>query len=229
MASVLVIEDDQRIRETIARALADNGHAVRTEGRGTDALGVVVDWRPDVVVLDLGLPDLDGARRAPDGAGRVDRSRDRRHGPRRRRRDRAAARRRRRRLRDQALLRRAARRPHPGRAAARRRRRRRAPTASWSASSRSTPTAARRPSTASRSSSPASSSTCSPTSPAAARRSVTRRELLAEVWRQPYGGADKTIDVHLSWLRRKLGETAGRAPLPPHRPRRGREARAPDA
>jgi DNA-binding response OmpR family regulator len=28
------------------------------------------------------------------------------------------------------------------------------------------------------------------------------------VWHQPYGGADKTIDVHLSWLRRKLGETA---------------------
>ena len=44
-----------------------------------------------------------------------------------------------------------------------------------------------------------------------ARRSpevVTRRELLAEVWRQPHGGADKTIDVHLSWLRRKLGESA---------------------
>ena len=37
---------------------------------------------------------------------------------------------------------------------------------------------------------------------------VTRQELFAEVWRQPYGGADKTIDVHLSWLRRKLGETA---------------------
>ena len=37
---------------------------------------------------------------------------------------------------------------------------------------------------------------------------VTKRELLKEVWRQPYGGADKTVDVHLSWLRRKLGETA---------------------
>ena len=32
--------------------------------------------------------------------------------------------------------------------------------------------------------------------------------LLAEVWQSPYGGADKTVDVHLSWLRRKLGETA---------------------
>jgi two-component system, OmpR family, KDP operon response regulator KdpE len=37
---------------------------------------------------------------------------------------------------------------------------------------------------------------------------VTKRELLAEVWRQPCGAADKTVDVHLSWLRRKLGETA---------------------
>ncbi len=37
---------------------------------------------------------------------------------------------------------------------------------------------------------------------------VSKRELLAEVWRQPYGGADKTVDVHLSWLRRKLGESA---------------------
>ena len=37
---------------------------------------------------------------------------------------------------------------------------------------------------------------------------VTKRELLAEVWQQPYGGSDRTVDVHLSWLRRKLGESA---------------------
>ena len=37
---------------------------------------------------------------------------------------------------------------------------------------------------------------------------VSKRELLAEVWRQPYGGGDRTVDVHLSWLRRKLGESA---------------------
>ncbi len=36
---------------------------------------------------------------------------------------------------------------------------------------------------------------------------VTRAELRTEVWQQPYGD-DQTIDVHLSWLRRKLGETA---------------------
>jgi len=37
---------------------------------------------------------------------------------------------------------------------------------------------------------------------------VTKREMLAEVWGQPFGGGDRTVDVHLSWLRRKLGETA---------------------
>jgi DNA-binding response OmpR family regulator len=37
---------------------------------------------------------------------------------------------------------------------------------------------------------------------------VTKRELLAQVWRQPLGNADKTVDVHISWLRRKLGEDA---------------------
>jgi DNA-binding response OmpR family regulator len=37
---------------------------------------------------------------------------------------------------------------------------------------------------------------------------MSKRELLAEVWREPYGGSDHTIDVHLSWLRKKLGESA---------------------
>ncbi|MFH1331489.1 MAG: response regulator transcription factor [Actinomycetota bacterium] len=38
-------------------------------------------------------------------------------------------------------------------------------------------------------------------------RVASRRDLLAEVWEQPLGGSDKTLDVHLSWLRQKLGET----------------------
>ena len=37
---------------------------------------------------------------------------------------------------------------------------------------------------------------------------ITKRELLSEVWQQGYGGGERTVDVHLSWLRRKLGETA---------------------
>ena len=37
---------------------------------------------------------------------------------------------------------------------------------------------------------------------------VSKRELLADVWQQAYGGSERSVDVHLSWLRRKLGETA---------------------
>ncbi len=34
---------------------------------------------------------------------------------------------------------------------------------------------------------------------------ISKRDLLAGVWGQPFGGGDRTVDVHLSWLRRKLG------------------------
>jgi len=37
---------------------------------------------------------------------------------------------------------------------------------------------------------------------------VSRRQLMAEVWRQPYGGSEKSVDVHVSWIRKKLGESA---------------------
>jgi DNA-binding response OmpR family regulator len=37
---------------------------------------------------------------------------------------------------------------------------------------------------------------------------LSKRQLLAEVWQMPWGGGDRTVEVHLSWLRRKLGETA---------------------
>ena len=47
---------------------------------------------------------------------------------------------------------------------------------------------------------------------------ISKKELLANVWHMPYGGADKTVDVHLHWLRRKLGETAD-TPIYLHRVR----------
>ncbi|MCP2170141.1 response regulator transcription factor [Goodfellowiella coeruleoviolacea] len=40
-----------------------------------------------------------------------------------------------------------------------------------------------------------------------ADRVVTRSELSTNVWQRPYLGTDRTVDVHLSWLRRKLGES----------------------
>jgi DNA-binding response OmpR family regulator len=44
-------------------------------------------------------------------------------------------------------------------------------------------------------------------------RVVSRQELIEEVWQQPYFGSEQTVDVHVSWLRRKLGETAAEPKL----------------
>ena len=39
---------------------------------------------------------------------------------------------------------------------------------------------------------------------------ISRRELMTQVWQQARIGEEQTIDVHISWLRRKLGETAAK-------------------
>ena len=54
---------------------------------------------------------------------------------------------------------------------------------------------------------------------------VTRERLIDEVWDVNWFGSTKTLDVHVSSLRRKLGEDSGRAALHPHGPRRGLPAR----
>ncbi len=60
MSAIFLVEDDQAIRSALTRSLSDRGHAVRTAARALDGLRDIVAWAPDVVVLDLGLPDLDG-------------------------------------------------------------------------------------------------------------------------------------------------------------------------
>lgn len=60
MASVLVIEDDPVIRSSLMAALTSFGHVVRTAADGFGGLREVTRMRFDAVVLDLGLPDLDG-------------------------------------------------------------------------------------------------------------------------------------------------------------------------
>ncbi|WP_210633981.1 response regulator transcription factor [Streptomyces sp. GESEQ-13] len=211
MASVLVVEDDQFVRSALIRQLTDASHTVRSVGTALEALREVAHFRFDVVVLDLGLPDLDGSealkmlRGITDVPVIVATARD-----------------------DEteivrllnagaddyltkpfsvehlsarmaAVLRRA--RAQGGEAA---------------------------PSPVIR----VGGLTVDPLRRQAdldgvqldlTRREfdllaflagrpgvvVPRRELLAEVWQQSYGD-DQTIDVHLSWLRRKLGETAAR-------------------
>ncbi|HET9442398.1 MAG TPA: response regulator transcription factor [Acidimicrobiales bacterium] len=205
MPSVFLIEDDRRIRETLTEALAGRGHVVEVSASALPGLQRVLDAEPDVVVLDLGLPDLDGVdalrmlravSRVPvivvtarDDEEEIVRTLD------------AGA--------DdymvkpfsaaqldariRAVLRRAGEeaagpvvigdlRVDPG--------------------AREATLAGRRLEL--------SRKEFELLAYLAGRAGtvVTKRELLAEIWRQPYGGADKTVDVHLSWLRRKLGETA---------------------
>ena len=206
MATILLIEDDVSIRSAITRALTDLGHVVSTSSTGMSGLESAVDNPPDVVLLDLGLPDIDGLQvlamlRAvsevpviiitardddADMVTALDGGADdyvvKPFGI-----EQVEARLR-------AILR------------------------------RSGPSVAEGPLVV-------GALTIDPLTRqvsldgesidlsrkefdlllALAQRAgevVTKRELLADVWRQTYGGGDRTVDVHLSWLRRKLGETA---------------------
>jgi len=57
---VLVVDDDPTICRTLRINLRARGHEVETVGSGRDALSTFADRTPDLVILDLGLPDLDG-------------------------------------------------------------------------------------------------------------------------------------------------------------------------
>jgi two-component system response regulator MprA len=57
---VLVIEDDAEIADVLRRTLRQEGHEVRSAADGVAALEVAEDFVPDLVILDLGLPKLDG-------------------------------------------------------------------------------------------------------------------------------------------------------------------------
>ncbi len=57
---VLVVEDDPVVAEILAAALDAHGYRVRTATAGVEALDMAGVDVPDVVILDLGLPDLDG-------------------------------------------------------------------------------------------------------------------------------------------------------------------------
>jgi len=206
MASVVIIEDEQRIRELVARVLADRGHDVESTATAIEGLQAVVRISPELVILDIGLPDLDGAEllkmiravsdvpiivataRSEDrdvirtlDAGADDYltkpfSVDQLE------------------ARVRAVLRRTGSEGRQG------------PIRVGDVEVDVGAREARL------------DGILLDLSPKEfdvlrflAERSgevVSKRELLAEVWRQPYGGSEKTVDVHISWLRKKLGESA---------------------
>lgn len=60
MPRVLIVEDDEVIGQALESALRANGHTVERRLTGTSGLGAASGFTPDLVLLDLGLPDLDG-------------------------------------------------------------------------------------------------------------------------------------------------------------------------
>jgi DNA-binding response OmpR family regulator len=60
MALILLVEDDRNITAALTRALTDAGHVVRPVGLAAEALKILAAEQPDLVILDLGLPDIDG-------------------------------------------------------------------------------------------------------------------------------------------------------------------------
>ncbi|WP_067827648.1 response regulator transcription factor [Actinomadura kijaniata] len=203
MATLLLVEDDEHVRRALLRELTELGHAVRSAGRALDALRELTADVPDVVILDLGLPDLDGGealkmiRAVSQVPVIVATARDDEREVIRLLRAgaddyvvkpfsaghlSARVEARLRRLRPQretvrvgGLLVDVDRREASLDGAPLRLSRREFDLLAFLARN--------------------------------AGRVVRRRELLSEVWQQPYGD-DQTIDVHLSWLRRKLGEKA---------------------
>jgi DNA-binding response OmpR family regulator len=211
MATVLLVEDDHVVRGAMLRSLADRGHAVHAVGTALDALRRVAAETPDLVVLDLGLPDLDGSdalrmlRGITDVPIIIATARD----------DEQTVVRLLRAGADDYMVK---------------------PFTGAHLDARIT-TVLRRVGRASRTAQPAvhevgelrvdlgeRSASLAETPLALTRkefdllaylaarpgRVVSRRELLEEVWRQPSVGEDQTIDVHLYWLRRKLGESAAK-------------------
>ncbi|WP_019547363.1 response regulator transcription factor [Streptomyces sulphureus] len=211
MPHLLVIEDDPQLRNALLRTLRDRGHAVATASTGMGGLEEAVTHRPDLVVLDLGLPDVDGARvlrmlrAVSDVPVIVATARDQEP-------EIVAA------LGDGAddyVVK---------------------PFGSGELDARVKAVLRRLKGTAPQEAEPPIRVGGLVIAPSArevtldgapvdlkprefdllcylaqrAGQVVSRRELLAEVWQQPLGGADKTVDVHLSWLRRELGETAQR-------------------
>lgn len=60
MQRILVVDDEPQMRRALRAALSSQGYAVELASTGEEALAAVAQATPDLVILDLGLPDMDG-------------------------------------------------------------------------------------------------------------------------------------------------------------------------
>lgn len=57
---VLIVEDDKAIRNLLSTALEIHGYHARFAETGREALAAIISYKPNIIILDLGLPDMDG-------------------------------------------------------------------------------------------------------------------------------------------------------------------------
>lgn len=57
---ILVVEDEEDIREAMAEAVASAGYEVKTAENGQLGLDIAMEWKPDLILLDLVMPLIDG-------------------------------------------------------------------------------------------------------------------------------------------------------------------------
>ncbi len=57
---VLVVEDDRPVRNLITLTLETQGYRYKTAEQGSEAIIASLSYQPDLIILDLGLPDMDG-------------------------------------------------------------------------------------------------------------------------------------------------------------------------
>lgn len=204
---MLLVEDDPAIRAGLIRGLSEHGHVVVSAATGGQAVSLISEERPDVIVLDLGLPDLDGmnvleiAKVLKAGPVIVATARD----------DEremvrllnAGA--------DDYLVKPFSVAQMDARIRAVLRRTAPAPDTDLTLTVgglRLDPVAREATLDGRELDLSRKEFDLLAVLMQHAGEVVTKRVLLAEVWQQAWGGADRTVDVHLSWLRRKLGETA---------------------
>jgi two-component system, chemotaxis family, chemotaxis protein CheY len=60
MARILVVDDAAFMRVRAAKVLEDAGHEVSQAENGLDAVQKYTDWRPDAVLMDITMPEMDG-------------------------------------------------------------------------------------------------------------------------------------------------------------------------
>lgn len=60
MARILIVEDDTFTASVLTQILADGGHTVTRAVDGLQGVAKAVDEKPDLIVMDLGLPSMDG-------------------------------------------------------------------------------------------------------------------------------------------------------------------------